>query len=215
MAGFQVPLATTLDTLARGQACGISLGCRGHQAGVLGPINGKAVVRQGPQPGIKARLRRGQGQRLAESRERATGFAAGTTAGTGDRTRQRHLDLDAAIPQVAREVSNSATSRDLGATSKGSRRKHISLRKKATRADAADGGQRDNEESELEQPVMVPIEEPLHSSTTGSPKNRAGIPTIPGGSLERSGSRASANSHNSHNRTWYKARSSKRERPSL
>ena len=111
---------------------------------------------------------------------------------------------------MAREVSNSATSRDLGATSKGSRRKHISLSKKDTRTDAADEGQCDNEESEPEQAVMVPIEEPVHSSTTGSPKNRAGIPTIPGGSFERSGSRASANSHNSHNRTWYK-----RERPSF
>lgn len=45
MAGIQVPLATTLDTLARGQACGISLGCRGQQAGVRGPRAGKALVR--------------------------------------------------------------------------------------------------------------------------------------------------------------------------
>jgi len=142
-----------------------------------------------------------------------TGFTAGATAGTGDRPyiiAKRHLDVDAAIPQVARDVSNSATSRDLGATSKGSRRKHISLSKNATQADAVDGGQCDNEESEPEQAVMVPIEEPLHASTTGSPRNRAGIPTVPGGSLERSGSRASATSHNSHNRTWYK-----RERPSF
>ena len=43
MAGFQVPLAMTIDTLAREKAGALAFGCRGQQAGVSA-TNGRPIL---------------------------------------------------------------------------------------------------------------------------------------------------------------------------
>ena len=108
---------------------------------------------------------------------------------------------------MTKEVSNSTTSRDVGAASKASLRKHINLSKKGgKRSDTVVRVQVDHEESEQEPEVMIPIKEALHLSKAGSPDNRAAQLD----SFERSGSRGSVTSPDLYNRTWYK-----RERPSF